>query len=147
MSIPSHKMCCPPDALDVDKFFKKTKFLGTGRGQKASQLPTQEEPSGSSVGIGSMPGDIHEPGVATLPEERLNGRPYGTRHTGFEGKAIIFSYSLFLCKHLSVRKSKRTSNPKQQSSDSAAERQAYFSVQGAISSPIEVQIQIRDARN
>jgi hypothetical protein len=52
-------------------------------------LPTQEEPSGSSVGVGSLPGDILEAGVATLPEERENGKPYGTGRTGFESELLL----------------------------------------------------------
>ncbi|KAH6888239.1 hypothetical protein BKA70DRAFT_67464 [Coprinopsis sp. MPI-PUGE-AT-0042] len=48
------------------------------------ELPTTEEPSGSSIGIGSMPGSNFEAGVATLPEEREGGKPYGTFRTGFE---------------------------------------------------------------
>ena len=60
-------------------------------GQKY-ELPTTEIPSGSSVGIGSMPGSIWESGVATLPEERINGRPYGQGHTGFEGCPILAFY-------------------------------------------------------
>ncbi|KJA26662.1 hypothetical protein HYPSUDRAFT_213213 [Hypholoma sublateritium FD-334 SS-4] len=51
---------------------------------KNYELPTSEIPSGSDVGIGSMPGNIWESGVATLPEERIHGRPYGQGHTGFE---------------------------------------------------------------
>lgn len=38
--------------------------------RKADELPTREEPSGSGVGVGSLPGSTLEPGVATLPEER-----------------------------------------------------------------------------
>ncbi|KAF9481068.1 hypothetical protein BDN70DRAFT_568874 [Pholiota conissans] len=52
--------------------------------QPSSQLPTTERPSGSNIGIGSMPGKNRESGVATLPEERIEGRPYGQGHTGFE---------------------------------------------------------------
>ncbi|EAU87462.2 hypothetical protein CC1G_02221 [Coprinopsis cinerea okayama7 len=48
------------------------------------ELPSKEEPSGSSVGVGSLPGKNTEPGVATLPEEREHGRPYGQYRTGFE---------------------------------------------------------------
>ena len=33
-------------------------------------LPLEEEPSGSRVGIGSLPGPNTEAGVALLPEER-----------------------------------------------------------------------------
>ncbi|KAF8200180.1 hypothetical protein BJ912DRAFT_1139389, partial [Pholiota molesta] len=49
-----------------------------------AELPTSEPPTGSRVGIGSMPGSNRESGVATLPEERIEGRPYGQGHTGFE---------------------------------------------------------------
>lgn len=49
-------------------------------------------PSTSRVGIGSMPGSIHEPGVATLPEERIDGRPYGSGHTGFEGLFFFLTF-------------------------------------------------------
>ncbi|PPQ91105.1 hypothetical protein CVT25_013143 [Psilocybe cyanescens] len=52
--------------------------------KKEFELPTTEKPSGSRVGIGSMPGANSEGGVATLPEERIDGRPYGSGHTGFE---------------------------------------------------------------
>jgi hypothetical protein len=48
-------------------------------------MPTSEPPTGSRVGIGSMPSSNRESGVATLPEERIEGRPYGQGHTGFEG--------------------------------------------------------------
>lgn len=54
-------------------------------GSRHVEMPTTEEPSGSSVGIGSMPGSNYEAGVATLPEEREGGKPFGTFRTGFEG--------------------------------------------------------------
>lgn len=54
--------------------------------EKGPELPSTEKPSGSNVGIGSMPGSNRESGVATLPEERVNGKPFGQSHTGFESK-------------------------------------------------------------
>ncbi len=67
--------------------------LGLKTAGQKYELPTTEIPSGSSVGIGSMPGSIWESGVATLPEERINGRPYGQGHTGFEGcPTLAFLY-------------------------------------------------------
>lgn len=82
--------------------FVREEFIhGVSPGLKASdkhyELPTSEIPSGSDVGIGSMPGNIWESGVATLPDERINGRPYGQGHTGFEGCFIpAFSFRLFI---------------------------------------------------
>lgn len=53
--------------------------------KKEVELPTKEVPSGSRVGVGSLPGPNTEAGVATLPEEREGGKPYGSGYTGFEG--------------------------------------------------------------
>ncbi|TEB20458.1 hypothetical protein FA13DRAFT_1779831 [Coprinellus micaceus] len=52
--------------------------------KKEVELPTKEVPSGSRVGVGSPPGPNTEAGVATLPEEREGGKPYGSGYTGFE---------------------------------------------------------------
>lgn len=41
-------------------------------------LPSQEEPSGSYAGVGSLPGPRHEAGVALLPEERKYHLDNGT---------------------------------------------------------------------
>uniref|UniRef100_A0A8H7XIC9 Uncharacterized protein n=1 Tax=Psilocybe cubensis TaxID=181762 RepID=A0A8H7XIC9_PSICU len=80
----------PEERLHPDPYLRGYTALDASSLQKGIQrnrtyeLPTTEEPSGSRVGIGSMPGTIHEGGVATLPEERIDGRPYGSGHTGFE---------------------------------------------------------------
>lgn len=42
-----------------------------------STLPSTEEPSTSPVGVGSLPGDIHEQGVAQLPDEPERKRSLG----------------------------------------------------------------------
>lgn len=56
----------------IQSHHHKTSDQGLKAGEKKYELPCSEVPSGSSVGIGSMPGTIWESGVATLPDERLN---------------------------------------------------------------------------
>lgn len=43
------------------------------------ELPTKEKPSGSRVGVGSLPGRRDEAGVARLPDER-NGMVFLLSH-------------------------------------------------------------------
>ncbi|KAJ3540909.1 hypothetical protein NMY22_g4097 [Coprinellus aureogranulatus] len=66
---------------------REMKDSGNGEGVPLleSELPTKEVPSGSRVGVGSLPGPNTESGVATLPEERDGGKPCGSGYTGFEG--------------------------------------------------------------
>lgn len=61
----------------------KSMLKQQGRGM-GSELPTKEVPSGSRIGVGSLPGKNNESGVATLPEERRDGKPCGSGYTGFE---------------------------------------------------------------
>lgn len=60
-----------------------------------SELPTHERPSGSRVGVGSLPGPNNEFGVAVLPEERIHPDPIVGPVSGLERKKNFLHKGMF----------------------------------------------------
>ncbi|KXN84865.1 Glyoxylate pathway regulator [Leucoagaricus sp. SymC.cos] len=49
-------------------------YIGSNKKETSAKYPSMEEPSGSHIGVGSLPGKVSEPAVATLPEEKAGKR-------------------------------------------------------------------------